>query len=317
VRLVALAMVAVALLTARVLGRYQARGRTRGRLRVRRRERRTLGGCRRQLRRLQGEIAWSYPQIEGAVAPDLRLRRPARQCRGRIAHGTARSRPGRGRCVAQAALDRYYDPTTGTFLSRDPLDGASATPDESNPYDYVGNDPLNFSDPSGLRRLGDCALGRENGASSEVVCLRITLDGRASIRPWDGRSPGRQGARPSVYEPHPFERRTSCPSSGEAPLVRESGRGRAVPGRVRLDTISGPVEGAVVALTLAACGAQDEQPAAETRGTERKTQTSPKAATTTTQLPSDEPTLGLAEMPYQRGYGTVRQTRLVHAAVAR
>ena len=40
---------------------------------------------------------------------------------------------------------RYYDPTTGQFLSRDP---AVASTREA--YGYTGGDPLNGSDPSGL-----------------------------------------------------------------------------------------------------------------------------------------------------------------------
>ena len=36
---------------------------------------------------------------------------------------------------------RYYDPATGRFISRDPLGGG---------YAYAGNNPVNFTDPSGL-----------------------------------------------------------------------------------------------------------------------------------------------------------------------
>lgn len=40
---------------------------------------------------------------------------------------------------------RYYDPSTGQFLSRDPL--AAMT---GHPYSYAGNNPLSFTDPMGL-----------------------------------------------------------------------------------------------------------------------------------------------------------------------
>lgn len=40
---------------------------------------------------------------------------------------------------------RYYDPATGQFLTRDPLQALTGAP-----YSYVGNNPLNASDPSGL-----------------------------------------------------------------------------------------------------------------------------------------------------------------------
>ena len=41
---------------------------------------------------------------------------------------------------------RYYDPSIGRFISRDP----AGMPDGINRYAYVGNDPVNLVDPSGL-----------------------------------------------------------------------------------------------------------------------------------------------------------------------
>ncbi len=41
---------------------------------------------------------------------------------------------------------RYYDPTVGRFVSEDPLPGSSV-----DSYEYVRNNPLSLSDPSGLR----------------------------------------------------------------------------------------------------------------------------------------------------------------------
>ena len=41
---------------------------------------------------------------------------------------------------------RYYDPTSGRFISPDPL-GHRVTPDL---YSYAGGDPVNFVDPTGL-----------------------------------------------------------------------------------------------------------------------------------------------------------------------
>jgi len=40
---------------------------------------------------------------------------------------------------------RYYDPQTGQFLTRDPLEAITGQP-----YGYAGNDPLNSADPTGL-----------------------------------------------------------------------------------------------------------------------------------------------------------------------
>jgi hypothetical protein len=48
-------------------------------------------------------------------------------------------------------LNKDDDPTTGIFLTCDPLDGVNGYPDVANPYSYVHNDPLNKTDPTGLR----------------------------------------------------------------------------------------------------------------------------------------------------------------------
>lgn len=50
---------------------------------------------------------------------------------------------------------RVYDPTTRGFLSTDPLPGVTGAGWSGNPYSFAGNDPVNFSDPWGLRPLSD------------------------------------------------------------------------------------------------------------------------------------------------------------------
>jgi RHS repeat-associated protein len=52
------------------------------------------------------------------------------------------------------AVNRYYDPQQGRFTQGDPLELASITPADLkslNLYAYVRNDPVNATDPSGLR----------------------------------------------------------------------------------------------------------------------------------------------------------------------
>ena len=44
---------------------------------------------------------------------------------------------------------RYYNPATGRFLSRDPLDGQQIDPKTLHKYLYAGGDPANSWDPSG------------------------------------------------------------------------------------------------------------------------------------------------------------------------
>jgi RHS repeat-associated protein len=44
---------------------------------------------------------------------------------------------------------RWYDPTIGRFLTRDPLPGLPSVPASLNPYVYALNNPVLYTDPSG------------------------------------------------------------------------------------------------------------------------------------------------------------------------
>ena len=73
---------------------------------------------------------------------------------------------------------RYYDPASGRFLSQDPIGFAAGDP---NLYRYVGNDPANFTDPSGLQariatgggtadnRVGDDPTRRDTPARRQLT----------------------------------------------------------------------------------------------------------------------------------------------------
>ena len=68
---------------------------------------------------------------------------------------------------------RYYDPTLGRFISKDPIEFMAG---DFNFYRYVGNDPVNYTDPSGLE--ADCtvytaagaAVGAATGGGVSVAC---------------------------------------------------------------------------------------------------------------------------------------------------
>ncbi|HEY9290349.1 MAG TPA: polymorphic toxin-type HINT domain-containing protein, partial [Microlunatus sp.] len=67
---------------------------------------------------------------------------------------------------------RVYDPTSRGFLSTDPLDPVPGAGWAGNPYSFAGNDPLNQSDPWGLKPVTDKELqayrDSNNGAISSA-----------------------------------------------------------------------------------------------------------------------------------------------------
>jgi RHS repeat-associated protein len=67
---------------------------------------------------------------------------------------------------------RYYDPTLGRFTQRDPAGFA----DGLNPYAYVGNNPVSFTDPLGLNKVAPIAssnVSAYQGSPGAVVGTTI------------------------------------------------------------------------------------------------------------------------------------------------
>jgi RHS repeat-associated protein len=77
------------------------------------------------------------------------------------------------------AQHRYYDTTTGRFLSEDPLGLAGG---DVNYYRYVGNDPINWADPNGLTRKDSGAgTGPDTGSSGPGTSPPNTIPGGPTI----------------------------------------------------------------------------------------------------------------------------------------
>jgi RHS repeat-associated protein len=87
---------------------------------------------------------------------------------------------------------RTYDPTLGRFISRDTWPGDPASSQTLNRYAYVGNDPVNTTDPSGhcgIDIVADAGFAIVSGATlqSDFSSVRDLVDridvARAAIIP--------------------------------------------------------------------------------------------------------------------------------------
>ncbi|WP_206758537.1 putative Ig domain-containing protein [Nostoc punctiforme] len=56
---------------------------------------------------------------------------------------------------------RDYDPATGLFLSRDPVNIIETVPESFNPYQFVYNNPYIYSDPTGMITINEIGIARQ------------------------------------------------------------------------------------------------------------------------------------------------------------
>ncbi len=77
--------------------------------------------------------------------------------------------------------DRYYDPGTGRFITRDSTTGSLDSPATQNQYAYSNNDPINHSDPGGNWFGWDDAIALVGGAivGGGASIINQTIQGHA------------------------------------------------------------------------------------------------------------------------------------------
>lgn len=84
-------------------------------------------------------------------------------------------------CTVRALVARYYDPTTATFLTTDPLEALTGTP-----YSYADDNPLNIEDPSGMCWFCVSAITNVLSGVSEAAGLLATGADAIGLAPVGG-----------------------------------------------------------------------------------------------------------------------------------
>jgi RHS repeat-associated protein len=79
---------------------------------------------------------------------------------------------------------RTYDPTLGRLVQRDPLPGTLDSSESQNRYAYALNNPILYTDPTGLWTAGVCVQGSYGGGNvfgSVSICPSIASNGEIGI----------------------------------------------------------------------------------------------------------------------------------------
>lgn len=123
------------------------------------------------------------------------------------------------RAVGQILLytNGIYDPGIGRFLSPDPIIGDPFDGQAFNRYSYARNNPLSYTDPTGLQADGGDGNGGDgNGGDGDGgFSESITVYGNPGV----GTSPSSQGGRPPPPNPPPTadDGGTHTPPEGTPP----------------------------------------------------------------------------------------------------
>jgi len=115
---------------------------------------------------------------------------------------------------------RYYDPTSGRFISRDPVSGYTRIPQTQNAYTYAGNNPINLIDPLGLDYT-DVSIG--GGARFFNIGAGVKITDEGSIYPYLGGGLGLPGGNITILrsegDPKPGENELEITTQTGNPLT--------------------------------------------------------------------------------------------------
>jgi len=80
-----------------------------------------------------------------------------------------------GNGVRETYSARYYNPATGRFLSRDPLDGDPMDPKGLHKYLYANGDPVDSIDPTGQGAIGEFIVNVWRNSITQTVVYAARL----------------------------------------------------------------------------------------------------------------------------------------------
>jgi RHS repeat-associated protein len=137
---------------------------------------------------------------------------------------------------------RYYDSSSGRFMSKDPLAGFLRSPSVGlNRYSYAGNSPLNYVDPTGLSFFGnvlDAATEAVTGGAAALALSVTTTVGGTYVGFYNFLSGGRFGGKQ-------LEQGFKAVQQGEARVLVESVarlEGVSISTQERIDTAATVVD---------------------------------------------------------------------------
>jgi len=76
---------------------------------------------------------------------------------------------------------RYYSPSLQRFISQDPIGFAGG---DVNIYAYVGNDPINFTDPSGLEKAMEKIDEMDDPSAGGLINRIRSIGGSSGVKAW-------------------------------------------------------------------------------------------------------------------------------------